>query len=70
MTLLDPTTSLRIAARARWLHEQVADAIWSVIHANLGTHRWREGYEVNVERGWRRYRGLRCAICDEPWEGW
>lgn len=69
MTLLDPTTSLRLAARARWLHEQLADTLWGFLH-NLGTHRWKEGYEVDLERGWSRYRGLRCAICDEPWEGW
>jgi hypothetical protein len=44
-------------------------AIWKVLHA-MGAHRWREGYETDLERGWRRYRGSRCTICDEPWEGW
>ena len=48
---------------------RVADTAWSALHA-LGAHRWREGYETNLERGWSRYRGSRCAICDVPWEGW
>jgi hypothetical protein len=48
---------------------RVADAGWSVLHT-LGAHRWREGYETDLERGWSRYRGSRCAICDSPWEGW
>jgi hypothetical protein len=42
---------------------------WSVLHV-LGAHRWREGYETDLERGWTRYRGSRCVICDAPWEGW
>ena len=48
---------------------RAADAIWSVLHA-LGAHRWRDGYETDLERGWSRYRGSRCAVCDVPWEGW
>ena len=48
---------------------RVADAAWSAFHV-LGAHRWRDGYETDVERGWSRYRGSRCTICDEPWEGW
>jgi hypothetical protein len=48
---------------------RVADAAWSVLHV-MGAHRWREGYETDVERGWSRYRGSRCTVCDEPWEGW
>jgi hypothetical protein len=48
---------------------RVADGGWQVLHV-LGTHRWRDGFEVNLERGWRRYRGSHCAICDVPWEGW
>jgi hypothetical protein len=47
----------------------VDDVLWRVAHA-LGAHRWRDGYEVNLERGWRQYRGSRCAVCDAPWEGW
>jgi hypothetical protein len=46
-----------------------SDLVWSILHV-LGAHRWREGYESNPERGWTRYRGSRCAICDAPWEGW
>ena len=42
---------------------------WEVMHV-LGAHRWREAWETNLERGWRQYRGSRCAICDAPWEGW
>jgi hypothetical protein len=48
---------------------RLADGTWQVLHL-LGAHRWRDGYEVNLERGWRQYRGSRCAICDAPWEGW
>lgn len=48
---------------------RVADAAWSVLH-EMGAHRWRDGYETDTERGWSRYRGSRCTICDEPWEGW
>jgi hypothetical protein len=47
----------------------VGDRAWEVLHV-LGAHRWREGYETNVDRGWRQYRGSRCTICDSPWEGW
>ena len=53
-----------LSARAR-----IADATWSVLHV-LGAHRWREGYEIDLERGWSRYRGSRCTVCDSPWEGW
>ena len=28
------------------------------------------GYETDPERGWSRYRGSRCTVCDAPWEGW
>jgi len=48
---------------------RVGDSVWSVMHV-LGAHRWREGYETDAERGWSRYRGSRCTICDSPWEGW
>lgn len=42
---------------------------WEVLHV-LGAHRWSEGYDVDPERGMTRYRGSRCSICDNPWEGW
>ena len=45
------------------------DAIWLAFHA-VGAHRWRDGYDVDAERGMRQYRGSRCTICDSPWEGW
>ena len=48
---------------------RIADAAWAALHA-MGAHRWRDGYETDVERGWSRYRGSRCTICDAPWEGW
>lgn len=48
---------------------RIADAAWSALHAT-GAHRWREGYETDPERGWSRYRGTRCTVCDSPWEGW
>ena len=51
------------------LVNRVADVVWSVLHT-LGAHRWREGYETDLERGWSRYRGSRCTICDSPCEGW
>jgi hypothetical protein len=51
------------------LATRIADTAWSVLHA-LGAHRWRDGYETDADRGWSRYRGSRCTICDEPWEGW
>jgi hypothetical protein len=48
---------------------RVADTAWNAIHV-LGAHRWREGWETDLEKGWSRYRGSRCTICDSPWEGW
>lgn len=48
---------------------RIVDAIWLAFHA-IGAHRWRDGYEVDLARGMRQYRGSRCAICDSPWEGW
>jgi hypothetical protein len=51
------------------LASRVTDRLWSVLHV-LGAHRWRDGYETDPERGWSRYRGSRCAVCDVPWEGW
>ena len=51
------------------LTSRLADASWELLHV-LGAHRWQEGWETNLERGWRQYRGSRCTICDAPWEGW
>ena len=48
---------------------RVGDTAWAALHV-LGAHRWRDGYETDAERGWSRYRGSRCTICDSPWEGW
>jgi hypothetical protein len=48
---------------------RLGDAIWLAFHA-IGAHRWRDGYDVDTERGMRQYRGSRCTICDSPWEGW
>jgi hypothetical protein len=53
----------------RRLTTRIRGAAWDVLHV-LGAHRWREGWETNIERGWRQYRGSRCTICDVPWEGW
>jgi hypothetical protein len=65
----EPTMTARIARRPLSVANRVADAAWSALHA-IGAHRWRDGYETDLERGWSRYRGSRCAICDSPWEGW
>ena len=63
------TVELRVE-RGPWiLVNRIAGGVWAVLHT-LGTHRWRDGYETDLERGWSRYRGSRCTICDEPWEGW
>ena len=51
------------------LMTRIGDAAWSALHV-IGAHRWREGYETDPERGWSRYRGTRCTVCDSPWEGW
>jgi hypothetical protein len=59
----------RVASGPLMLLNRLADAGWSVLHT-LGAHRWRDGYETDLERGWRRYRGSRCTICDVQWEGW
>ncbi|HTK45257.1 MAG TPA: hypothetical protein VL749_07885 [Patescibacteria group bacterium] len=64
-----PTVSARVASRPASIANRIADAAWGVLHT-VGAHRWREGYETDLERGWSRYRGSRCTICDEPWEGW
>jgi hypothetical protein len=59
----------RVARLHTDLATRIGGAAWSVLHS-LGAHRWREGYETDLERGWSRYRGSRCTICDDPWEGW
>jgi hypothetical protein len=51
------------------LATRIGNGAWEVGHV-LGAHRWREGWETNLDRGWRQYRGSRCTICDAPWEGW
>jgi hypothetical protein len=65
----EPTVRARVARGPFDLVARVADSAWSVLHA-MGAHRWRDGYETDLERGWRRYRGSRCLVCDAPWEGW
>ena len=67
-----PGTDAAGAARAAQpptIADRIADAAWSALHL-LGAHRWRDGYESDPERGWSRYRGSRCTVCDAPWEGW
>lgn len=59
----------RVARLQTGVSNRIADAAWSALHA-IGAHRWRDGYETDLERGWSRYRGSRCTICDSPWEGW
>lgn len=59
----------RVARFQTDLATRIGDTAWSALHA-MGAHRWREGYETDPERGMSRYRGSRCAVCDEPWEGW
>jgi hypothetical protein len=66
---LEPTVSARVASGSASIANRLAGAAWGVLHT-VGAHRWREGYETDLERGWSRYRGSRCTICDEPWEGW
>jgi hypothetical protein len=66
---IDRSASARVVRGPFSLGGLLADAVWSVMHT-LGAHRWRDGYETNLERGWSRYRGSRCTVCDEPWEGW
>jgi hypothetical protein len=63
------STRASTARSAALVLTRVTDTVWSVLHS-LGAHRWREGYETDLERGWSRYRGSRCTICDDPWEGW
>lgn len=59
-----------VAARPTNPLERIVDAIWLAFHATGAAHRWRDGYDVDTDRGMRQYRGSRCTICDSPWEGW
>ena len=65
----EPTAAVRVARGPWTIANRLGDAVWSLLHT-LGAHRWREGYETDLERGWSRYRGSRCTVCDVPWEGW
>jgi hypothetical protein len=67
--LAEASVSARVARFQVDLVTRIADTAWSALHA-LGAHRWRDGWETDLEKGWSRYRGSRCTICDEPWEGW
>lgn len=67
--LRDPSVTARVARLQANVVTRIGDTAWSALHA-LGAHRWRDGWETDPEKGWSRYRGSRCAICDEPWEGW
>ncbi len=64
-----PSVGARVSRFQTDLATRMADTAWSALHV-LGAHRWREGWETDLEKGWSRYRGSRCTICDEPWEGW
>ena len=66
---LDRTVAVRVANGPALLMNRVVNAVWSVLHV-LGAHRWRDGFETDLDRGWSRYRGSRCTVCDVPWEGW
>ena len=67
--LRDPSVTARVIRVQTGLSSRIADVAWSALHV-LGAHRWRDGYETDAERGWSRYRGSRCTVCDSPWEGW
>jgi hypothetical protein len=69
MPIADLSVGGRVARLPAEVITRIADTTWSALHV-LGAHRWREGWETDLERGWSRYRGSRCTICDEPWEGW
>jgi hypothetical protein len=63
------TVTARVLRVQTDLVTRIGNTAWSALHV-LGAHRWRDGYETDAERGWSRYRGSRCTICDSPWEGW
>ena len=67
--LTQPSVTARVARIQTDVATRIADAAWAALHA-VGAHRWRDGWETDLEKGWSRYRGSRCTICDEPWEGW
>ena len=67
--LQNPSVTARVMRVPTDITTRIADAAWSALHV-VGSHRWRDGYETDPERGWSRYRGSRCTICDSPWEGW
>ena len=67
--LENPSVTARVVRVQTDLTTRIADAAWSALHV-VGAHRWRDGYETDAERGWSRYRGSRCTVCDSPWEGW
>ena len=64
-----PSVQARVARFQTDVATRVADRAWNALHV-LGAHRWREGWETDSDKGWSRYRGSRCTICDSPWEGW
>ena len=64
-----PSVTARVVRVQTDVASRVVDAAWSLLHV-MGAHRWRDGYETDAERGWSRYRGSRCTVCDAPWEGW
>jgi hypothetical protein len=65
----DRSIGARVARLQADVLIRIGDTAWSALHA-LGAHRWRDGWETDAEKGWSRYRGSRCTVCDEPWEGW
>jgi hypothetical protein len=65
----DASMTARVLRLQTGAATRIADSAWSILHV-LGAHRWREGYETDLEKGWSRYRGSRCTVCDDPWEGW
>jgi hypothetical protein len=69
LTVLLDGVADRIDAARGGVTAGATDLAWIGLHA-VGAHRWRESFETNLERGWRQFRGSRCAICDAPWEGW
>jgi len=68
LAIVDRVAALMDRATGR-LTSRLGQATWGVLHG-LGSHRWRESWETDLDRGWRQYRGSRCTICDIPWEGW
>jgi hypothetical protein len=69
LVTFEPPSTARVPRGPFDIATRLADGAWSFLHT-LGAHHWREGYETDPERGWSRYRGSRCTICDAPWEGW